>query len=428
VLPGFRAFLKRSRAARSAFTVAALVVIGLCAFRVGRHFWADKQLHAARTALDLGRVPVARALLLSYLELRPDDPEVHLLLGRAARRLGDYAAAEQHLLHAKRLGGVSETIQLERLLQDVQRGNGGAAEGQLWRYTEHGHPDSLDILEALARGYLVTYRLDLAQKAADRLLELQPNLAPAWVLRGKALYHMRRYSEATDNYAQAVQLAPDDVDIRLLLAQSLLENAQPAEALVHFDQLREQSPDPLAVLVGRAHCLIDLGRTDEAGEALDRALAQAPDHIAGLVLRGKLAMRQLDLAAAERALRRAVALDGTDRDAVYNLSLCLQQQHTNEKQDEAAKWLRQFRQIEADQRRLSTLTKQILAAPHNPALRCEAGAIFLHLGNDKEGLRWLNSALQVDAHHVQSHEILRDYYRGKGQTELARFHERALQK
>lgn len=428
MLSRFRAFVRRSRVTRVVLTLVLLAVIGYSAYRVGRHFWANSQLQSARAALDLGQVSKAQSHLLSCLQVRPDDPEVHFLLARAARRAGDYKEAEERLLQAKRLGGVPEEIQLERLLQDVQRGDMGSAESQLWAYTEKDHPDTLDILDALARGYLVTFRLHQATTALDRLLEIQPHNAPAWIMRGKSRYHLRGYSEAAHNYGRAVELTPDDAPARLLLAECLVENARPTEALEHFDRLSTQIPDDPAVPLGRANCFMDLGRNDEARDVLDRLLKQTPGNPTAMTLRGKLAMREAELATAELWLRKAAELNPGDRDAVYSLSLCLRQQGDQKKKEEAAQWFDRLKLIESEQARLSVITSQIMAAPHAPSPRCEAGELFLKIGNEKEGLRWLESALQMDPRHPQTHRVLRDYFRAKGLPDRAQVHERALAK
>jgi tetratricopeptide (TPR) repeat protein len=428
-----RTFVRRSRTAQIVLGLVTLVVIGFCVLRVGQRFWAGAQVQAARAALDLGQVNKARTHLRASLQIRPDDPEVHLLLARVARRSGDATEADERLREAKRRGGVPEEIQLERLLQDVQRGNMGAMEKQLLAYTEKGHPDTLDILDALAHGYLVTFRLTQARDALDRLLERQPNQAPAWVMRGKAMYHMRGYAEAANNYARAVELAPDDAEARLLLAECLFENAQPEQALAHFDELSKRdepahSAGDLAVPLGRARCLLELGRSDEARDALERLNQLAPANFNVLTLRGKLALRQLDPDAAEPWLRKAVELEPGDRDSVYSLALCLQQQQDNDKKAEAARWFKQVKLIESEQTRLADVTAQILGSPHDPAPRLKAGEIFLKLGNAKEGLRWLYSALQQDPGHRPTHEMLRDHFRSKGQAERAAVHEKALGK
>jgi len=165
---------------------------------------------------------------------------------------------------------------------------------------------------------------------------------------------------------------------------------------------------------------------NEARDALDRVLKLFPENTTALTLRGKLHLRQLEPAAAERVLRKAVELDVGDRDAVYNLSLCLRQQESPEKKEEAARWYKQFKLIESEQVRMSGITKQILASPRDASLRYDAGELLLKIGNEKEGLRWLYSALQQDPHHQPTHRVLRDYYRSKGKMDRAEVHERSL--
>src|SRR5262249_22825422 len=153
-----------------------------------------------------------------------------------------------------------------------------------------------DILEALGQGYLVTFRLTQARATLDRLLALQPENAPAWLMRGQANYHMRGYAEAAHDYARAVELAPDGTEARVTLAICLLENAQPEQALAHFDVLlktgaheRDERATPvnnLAIAIGRATCLLELGRTAETEAVLAPLLKTAPDDFQVLTLRG----------------------------------------------------------------------------------------------------------------------------------------------
>jgi tetratricopeptide (TPR) repeat protein len=433
VLRRIRDLVRNSRATQVALGAVTLAVIALSAWRVGRNLWARAELQAARMALDLGKVGEARSHLVTCLNIRPDDPDVHFLLARVARRSGDAKEADERLRQAKRLGAVPEEVQLERQLQDVQRGYMGPLEKQLLIFTEKDHPDTIDILDALAHGYLVTFRLNQARDVLDRLIKLQPGHAPAWVLRGKAMYHLRGYAEAAHDYGRAVELAPDDAEARLLLAECLFENAQPEQALEHFDVLdrREQpvpNADSLAVPMGRARCLLELGRTDDAREALARLQKLAPGNFNVLTLYGKLALRELNPAGAESWLRKAVELEPGDRDSVYSLALCLQQQRDEGKKTEAATWFQQVKLIESQQSRLADVTAQILSAPHDPLPRLRAGEIFLTLGNDREGLRWLYSALQQDPNHQPTHRLLRDHFRRKGQPERAAVHEKALGK
>jgi tetratricopeptide (TPR) repeat protein len=423
VLARFRALLRRSRTARVVVALIVTGLLGLSLWHLGRHLWAGHQLQAARAALDRGRVEEARVYLQKCLEVRPQNPDVHLLLARAARRAGEYAKAGEHLAQAEKLGAVPEEVALEWQLQAVQRGELAGVENQLWAYADKGHPDRLDILDALARGYLATYRLGAAQEALDLLLRAQPDCASAWRMRGQAIYYMRGFGEAEANYRRAVELDPDDREARRLLADCLSENNKPADAMAEYERLLAQVPGDRPAQLGKARCLVALARHEEAREALEALLKLDPRQVAVLTLLGKVQIRLGDPAAAERWLRQAVVEEPSDREAVYNLGQALQQQG---KKDEAAPWVAQLKRIDAEQARLSALTKQIMASPRDAALRCQAGEIFLAMGNEKEGMRWLQSALQEDPRCTAAHRLLRDHYVRQGRADLAAVHERAL--
>src|SRR5439155_21983619 len=68
---------------------------------------------------------------------------------------------------------------------------------------------------------------------------------------------------------------------------------------------------------------IDMGQTDEAKRLLDRALARYPHYPDALAARGKVAMEDGDMAAAEGWLREAVALDPGATEPRYHLYRCL---------------------------------------------------------------------------------------------------------
>ncbi len=202
----------------------------------------------------------------------------------------------------------------------------------------------------------------------------------------------------------------------------MLENAQPAEALAQYEELLRQKAGDVAAQLGRARALLGLARLAEAGQALAAARRAAAPALEALVLAGKVELQQGHAEQAEPPLRQAVAQSPFDREAVYTLAQCLQQQG---KQSDAEEWLRRLKRIDADQARLAEITKQILASPHDAALRSQAGAIFLSIGNEPEGLRWLESALHEDPHHAPTHQLLSEYYQAHGQPDRAEHHRRA---
>ena len=80
--------------------------------------------------------------------------------------------------------------------------------------------------------------------------------------------------------------------------------------------------------------------------------------------------------------------------------------HTKEAEECSAR----IRRIDEDRKRLDELRTAIMAAPHDASLRCEMGLILLRNGQDKEGVRWLESVLREHPGHGAARQALEDHY------------------
>src|SRR5262249_19577121 len=148
--------------------------------------------------------------------------------------------------------------------------------------------------------------------------------------------------------------------------------------------------------LGLATCRRQLGQKEEARRLLDLLIQAQPRNALALAERGKVALEANQLAEAEDWLHRAALEDPNDRDVVYPYYQCLKQRG---KDDAARGWSERLDRIKADLDRLAELTRQIIRSPRDPEPRYEAGVLLLHNGRDKEGLVWLQSALQIDPGH-----------------------------
>jgi Flp pilus assembly protein TadD len=119
--------------------------------------------------------------------------------------------------------------------------------------------------------------------------------------------------------------------------------------------------------------------------------------------RGKLALQTGRAGDAVGPLQQALALAPHDRETNYTWYLCLRRLGRD---DEAARALGAVRRINADLQRVSELRRRIAASPRDASLRCEVGLIFLRNGQTREGLRWLESALQIDPDHAEARQAL----------------------
>jgi predicted Zn-dependent protease len=212
-----------------------------------------------------------------------------------------------------------------------------------------------------------------------------------------------------------VQVEPENDRARARLAETLGILGPPEEAAELFEQLRQRHPDSLPARLGLARVWRQMGRMEAARQLLDNLLTEQPRHPGILLECGRIALEEGEIEQAAVWLRQAAALAPSDRETLYNLSRCLQR---SGKDAEAHEYQIRFERADADLKRLAQLTKDVLRDPHNPALRCEAGVLFLRNGEEQEGVRWLQGLLREFPSYRPAHEALTDYYQRTGKPNL----------
>jgi tetratricopeptide (TPR) repeat protein len=398
-----------------------LATTALGAYFLGRHLWAGYHWQAAQPAIEQHDFVQAQAHLKRCLEVRR-DPKSQFLAAQTARRAGDYGEAAQRLAECERLQGTTPAVLLEQHLLHAQRGDFTAGvEGQLWSLVHQNHPDSLLILEAMAQGYIYTYRLRSALACLERWLQQQPDSIQALLWRAQVCQSLQRYHEALNDYRRVVALDPAHDNGRLQLAVFLTFAGRPDQAVEHFERLWQRQAQNPQVLLGLARCRDSQGRAKEAEQLLDALLRQDPQDIPALRERGKIALHTGQQAEAEDWLRKCLALDPYDQEATYLLTLGLEHRG---KKEEAQVYRTRLDRIDADLQRLEALNRALGQAPENASLRHEAGGICLRNGQEEEGLRWLTGALQIDPHYQPTHQALVDYYERTGKPDRAAHHRR----
>jgi predicted Zn-dependent protease len=409
----------RRRPGRVVLVLLLLVLISVGLYVPGRLLWAEGELHAAQNAFDARQLSEARLHLVEYLEVWPNSAAAHLLMARTARRAGFFAEAERRLDICERIEGANEATGLERALLVVQQGD-LSGEASLRGQLEQKPAESEMIREALLQGYRKNYLLQKMLRLLDGWLEEQPGNTYALLQRAWVRERQNVVSLAIVDYRRALRSDPKDVPAQLALAQALLRDGQPREAEKRFRDLRDRQPADPQVGLGLALSLRKLGgRTPDAQRLLDELVKRHPRQFSLLLERGRLALDLGRDAEAERFLRQAVDLVPDDYQANYSLGICLGRRG---KSAEAEQYRERAKRIEADMIRIADLTEKLQAAPYNPALRCEIGKLFVRIGENQEGLFWLESALRADPAHEAAHDALADYYTRNHQPTRAARH------
>jgi Flp pilus assembly protein TadD len=398
-----------------------LPVLGLGVYIAAWQLWAEYHFRAAQKDLERRELSSAQGHLAHCLEVWPNGLGTNLLAARTARRARDYDTAEHLLNTYRKLGGHPEMLHLEYALARAQRGELAGLEDYLWGFVHENHEDTPLVLEALAQGYIHAGRWSEALNSLNDLVERWPAVADVYVWRGWVYDSLHSNVQARDDYRKAVELKPEYDDARLRLAETLILDSEFPAAARHLEEIRQRRPDDPVMLLGLARCRIELNQREEAVAHLSRLLALHPLDAAALTQRGRVAVLQGRFDEAENWLGKAVAIAPWERDTNYQLQLCLDQLG---KKREALEVRHRLRQLEEQQKRLEELERQIVKEPANRALRYEAAMILLKYGQERAGVRRLQSLLQEDPHNAGAHAALADYFQRKGDTARSEFHRR----
>ena len=274
---------------------AYLAALGLAAWqeRLGRHELAEDHLDEARRHVE-------RALIVP-----PTRRSTTLLAARIARLRGAWAEAEHYLDRCGPRNDMAEPVQLEWLLLRCQRGEVDELAPGLLRLVEGDHAESAAILEALAGVYMRQTRYLEALPCLDRWIERASDSVRALNWRGWVCTQLDHRTQALSDYEHLLELQPSRSEVRLRLAEILVESTRHAEAVPHLEQLRNELRDNPDVAVALARCRRVQLRTDEARELLDEVLREHPDHIGALIRCAKLDLDVRRFREAERLLRNA---------------------------------------------------------------------------------------------------------------------------
>jgi len=279
---------------------------------------APKSLEARGAVLAVrlgGGEDVGAALALLEGTSKADaDPELVLLMGRAAASRSDWRKAASFLDRFEVLRPHSSRAARAKALLAVQKGDDKAArplfEAALSR-------DPGNVSAALDLAMLMDRTGDAAAEAALRFLldkDRWAKLGPAE--RGRvhlALAQLLSRKPGGDAWAPAIQAEleaaveaqPALIAPRVLLGRLLIRRGAAAKAVEVLKPVAAAARDrDLLALYARA--LVLAGNLGEAKSAVDAALSRSPDEARTLFLKGWLEQQSGDRAAARKLYERAV--------------------------------------------------------------------------------------------------------------------------
>jgi tetratricopeptide (TPR) repeat protein len=165
------------------------------------------------------------------------------------------------------------------------------------------------VLYGAGREHLKVGQLDKAAKKAREALALAPEYTDARILLGKVLIEQGLYSQGIDQLEQAAEKQPESAEVQYLLAVGREKAGDLPRALALYRRSYALDDTSVSPIVAAGEVLVQMGRTDDARELIRPHLSAGEDEPALYELAGRLAMMQEDYAAAADYFQHAHDLD-----------------------------------------------------------------------------------------------------------------------
>ena len=269
-----------------------------------------------------GRLIEAEMLYRAVLDVAPEHPGSHHLLGLVEHQLGRHGAALASIKRAIALHDSEPNY--HNNLGAVYRTLGKLDEAiACYRHAVGLKPDFAAALNNLGIALLQKGELAPAQRALERALAAKPDYAGAWFNLGNVLAARDEHAKAVEHYRRALALDPQHIDALNNLGGALTELGAWDEAVSCYQRV-------LALQPGNAAAHNNFGRVlaqrDELGAAIAHfrdAIALQPHAIDAHINLGNVLLEQGDPSAAHQSYERAMAIDPAHGSAHWNDGLAL---------------------------------------------------------------------------------------------------------
>jgi len=383
---------------------------------LGQALLADNQLDEALKQFKL------------LAEADPENPDALVHIGEIQRRQGKYEDALATIRKARKLDPTSLQAGFnEALLEDIlgRFDESVKTYGEMVEATSHANgaytgeekTNRSFFLERLAAVYREENKTDLAIATYQKIVDMGGEAAQGAIESQIEAYgEAKMFDRATEAAKKASDAKPKDLDLKLLLAGSLLEQGKSDDALNMTKGLLDEtglvlSKGPLdksekdrIVWLKLGQFYTETHRWKDAEDALAKAtpLSTKPDDKAYLLfLKGALAERQKHLEPAEQFFNQALELDPNSAMTLNYLGYMLADKGI--RLPEALKFIR----------------KAVDLDPMNGAYLDSLGWAYFKLGQYEEAEENLRQAVQRDQTDPAVHDHLGELYEKTGRIRLA---------
>ncbi len=288
--------------------------------------------------LDAGDTVAAGKQFREALSIEEGFPHALLGLGRLAFREGNPEEALRHLEQAARVAPWINAVhelraQAWRRLGDAERSELAALAARAYP-RESGMADPV-IVEMRSRGVSSRAwtdrglgleregKLEEAEAAFRKVLELHPGDSRDYSNLGGVLSRLNRFDEAVAAYEKALEIHPGEAFAHNNLGLARLQMGDLAQSERHLLAALKADGALADALYNLALLRMRQGKGTEAEELLRKTLDADPAHRGALTGLGTALVTSGQTAAGMDLWRRAVAIDPFNIDARYNLAIAL---------------------------------------------------------------------------------------------------------
>lgn len=347
--------------------------------------------------------------LRSLLSWKPDDARAYYLQAVMLRRAGDVANFQDSLATAVSLGSNPELAGFQRRLLAVQQGQiDRAAEPDLLEEAAKLSSDDIaaQTYEAIARGYLDSYRLKEAWQCLEYWTQWRPNASTARLMMAEISVRTGMPATAVEQYRHILSYAPSLITAKEKLAVTLLKLNEVSEAAEILRQLCHENPDVAQPWIELSEAERRLGNLEASRTAIHNARGRGVnEHQRGecFSILGQLSLADQDPGTAVELLLAATELTPEDSTAHHALGSALT---LVGKSDVGTLHRQQAQRIRAQYDQIQRWTREVIERPDDLDLRVNIGQALVAQGLTDEGIRWLETALVRDPDYASAKAAL----------------------
>lgn len=234
--------------------------------------WRDR----GRMKLANGKPTEAVEDFMHLLEQNPEDEVALQSAAEALADLGEFSKAREHLdqlikLNPNEPSGYSLRARLLMMQENF--------DGAITDLDKALEIAPRDLVALMMRAQLNLNRGQPKKATSDlnRILQLRPRLQPAIWLRSVAHIAAKEYQSAINDLEYILKQDPDNVEVRLQLANVYSIDQRPRKAISIYNEMLEKDGQQWAAMRGRADAYLGIGKHREAIADYEQVLEHLPD-------------------------------------------------------------------------------------------------------------------------------------------------------